>query len=82
MEKYDWKSDEQLMLLLGDTAKAPVGVKPKMLNQYRITALPVKGRVITHNRVPEWAVGFLERYYRNREDIKAVNVTLTLSVRM
>lgn len=82
MEKYNWKDNKELTLMLSATAKAPEAVKPKTLKQYKITALPVKGRVIVHKYVPDWAVNFLERYYRNREDIKAVNVIQTLSVKM
>ena len=82
MEKYNWKEDIELSLMLADTAKAPEGVKPNTLKQYKITVLPVKGKVIVHKYVPDWAVDFLERHYRNREDIKAVNVVQTLSVKI
>lgn len=82
MEKYNWKDDKELSLMLADTAKAPEGVKPKILKQYKITALPVKGKVVVHKYVPDWAVDFLERYYRNKENIKAVNVVQTLSVKI
>lgn len=56
MEKYDWKKDLELRILLMDSAPAPVAVKgPKFDSQYKFFIKTEHG-VTTKSFVPDWAL--------------------------
>lgn len=61
MEKYNWRDDPELRIMLADTTPAPKAVTgPKFYSQYRFVIMK-KHDTIVKNFVPEWAVDIVKK---------------------
>jgi len=70
MEKYNWKNDRELKLLLSDTAPAPKAVTgPKFYSQYRFV-IQTKDKTEIKNFVPGWALPVVKKMLDNDSNVR------------